>query len=145
MKKHPKDVTIADLGTLATKDLLAVYNHHAPEPIARFADHPSGFRRTKALLEALSPKAAHPTTTAPKPVATTKTPKTPKPASEPKVRSKVLVARVGAANDLTEYHSVLAAFKALKLPLEKHQRFRRRVKLEGKATFDKFIFTSTKK
>lgn len=152
MKKHPKDVTLADLGTLATKDLLAVYNYHAPEPIARFADHPSAFRRTKNLLESVLGKAA-PKPAAPAEAKPAET-KPPKPrTSEPRRKEgerrkaascTVLVAPTSKPTDTTEYHSVAAAFKALKLPMEKHQRFRREVKVNGKATFDKFIFTSTK-
>lgn len=140
MKKQPQDVTLADLGTLATKDLLAVYNHHADEPIARFADHMSGFRRTKLLLEL---KIAN--GTMPK-AAAAKTPKAKKakPSEGKKASCNVLVSK-GSNSDQTEYHSVAAAFKALKLPMEKHQRFRREVKLNGKATFDQFTFTSAKK
>lgn len=124
--KDLKQATVKDILKLATKDLLAVYNANAPQQIGRFSDHTAAFRRTKALLESLGRGMS-----------------APKPADTKKARTKVLVAPVSKPASTTEYHSVLAAFKALNLPTEKHQRFRRQVKLQGKATFGQFIFTAT--
>lgn len=127
--KDLKQATVKDILKLATKDLLAVYNANAPQPIDRFSDHTAAFRRTKALLESLGRGMS--VTSAPKPTDTKK------------ARTKVLVATVSKPANATEYHSVLAAFKSLHLPIEKHQRFRRQVKLQGKAVFDQYIFTAT--
>lgn len=129
--KKLADFTLTELSKLSTKDLLAVYNASAPEPTKRFADHTSGFQRTKKLWSALQVKA-------PKPIS-----QIDPTLQHKKARCKVLVAPLSKPSDAKEYHSVLAAFKALNLPIEKHQRFRRQVKLNGKASIAQYVFTAT--
>lgn len=127
-----KKVTVRDILKLATKDLLAVYNANAPQPIDRFADHSAAFRRTKTLLESLG-----------RGMNKKEVKMTEQPVENKKAKTKVLVAPIANAAATTEYHSVYAAFVALGLPVVKHQRFRRELKLSGKATFDQYIFTAT--
>lgn len=50
-----------------------------------------------------------------------------------KTKNKVLVNGV-------KYHSVCAAFLALKLPLARHQLFRKKLKIEKKASYDGYEF-----
>jgi hypothetical protein len=129
-KKENKmnNINLKELANLTTKDLLALYNAHASKPIARFGDHTSGFRRTKALLESLGKLSDAKPNVAP---------------TSTKARAKVQVAPISNPQAIKEYHSVLAAFIALGLPIEKHQRLRRQVKLNGKATIAQFIFVAT--
>ncbi len=134
--KELASITLKDLARLSSKDLLTVYNLHALKPISRFADYPSALRRTRALLSLQQST----------PVKLVPSEKFALGAAKPKdkkARTKVFVAPVSKPSDVKEHHSVLAAFKALGLPIAKHQRFRRQLKLSGKATFDQFIFVAT--
>lgn len=135
-------VNLKILASLTTKDLLAFYNAHAEKPIARFADHPSGFRRAKALFDSLL--TSRTAQVEPAPADRTVAHRSEEDRRQ-SARNKVLVAPVSKPTATKEYHSVLAAFKALGLPIVKHQRFRRQVKINGKATFAEFIFTATYK
>ena len=125
-------ITLKELAKLSTKDLLALYNEHAAKPISRFSDHHSGFRRTKDLLESKGATLTPKPTNAAEYVASLK-----------KARNKVLVAPESDREAVKEYHSVYAAFKALGLPIPKHQRFRTLLKRDGSATFAGFVFIAT--
>lgn len=123
-----KEVSIKDLSRLSSKALLEVYNSHASKPITRFADYPSALRRTRELMKSLQGKSPEKIVAAP---------------INKKAKSKVLVSNASTPSLAKQYHSVRAAFIALELPLSKHQRFRRQLKLEGKATFANYLFVAT--
>jgi hypothetical protein len=155
-------VTKDNVSTLSSKDLLALYNAHAPKVVAKFADRKTAEARLlKLAAESYDPnlltgfQARETAKAAPaaKKVATTKTPKEPKvpvnrsaaiaaswsnPATKAKrsERSHVIV-------DKVEYRSVLQAFEELGLDVKKHIAFRIQLKASagGKLAFAGKVFT----
>jgi len=126
----------SNLKNLSAAELLVIYNTHAKKSVARFSDRKSALRRTEALLAELN-ASGKPKVDAPTPAAEAM--------ADRKSRAAVLVSEdpKAARADWKEYSSTMQAFEALKLPMGVHKKFRRKLKLAGKAQIDKFTFEAT--
>lgn len=140
-----------------TSELVKLHNSlvSPTKAVVRFANKETAMRRVQALLDAqtTSPqpagkaKAAKPAKraaaeekpfSAPAPIAGE--PAASKVASAPR-KSTVHVEGPGGP---FEYRSVAVAFKALGLPMGKHQLFRRKLKASGQETIDPYAFHTAK-
>lgn len=120
----------ASLATASTAELLAFYNKHAAQPIARFSDRAAAVRRCWALIDVAVAKEE--AAAAEKPLVEER------PARNgwnyPAIRA-ARTTRDRVAVEGVEYASVRAAFVALGLPLGRHIAFRARLKEVRALTF----------
>lgn len=131
-----------------TSELVKLHNSLVPpaKAVVRFSTKDAAIRRVQALLDAqtASPqsagnaKEAKPAKRTPAPVEGE--PAAPKTSSKPR-QSTVHVEGPGGP---FEYSSVAVAFKALDLPMGKHQLFRRKLKASGTQTIDAYTFHTAK-
>ncbi len=164
-------ITKADIKKSTTAELLAFYNANSNRgPITRFADRATAEKRVRQLIDLMagadSPGSDAPATDqeAPKPSKTAKAktakPKAEKPVAEvdPEAQhakrsasiskswkdsatAQARSARNGCKVSGEVYPSVMAAFRALKLDVKKHQRVRRDMVVNGHTNFSGHRFT----
>lgn len=118
-------VTLSSLSSASTSELVAYYNERAEKPVKKFADRATAEKRVRPFLEADA--ATAPKRTLSEAIAASWT--------RPDVAAARSTRNAVRANG-TEYRSVREAFRALRLPIEKHIPFRMSLKAAGKATFE---------
>lgn len=122
-----KSVSIANISTVATSELVAFYNSRAEKPVKKFVNRATAEARVTAILEADEAAKNAPTRTLSKAIADSW--KNPEIAAKRSTRNSV------KANGV-EYRSVREAFRVLRLPIAKHIPFRMALKAAGKAVFE---------
>jgi hypothetical protein len=106
-----------------TTELVAFYNTHAEKPVKKFVSRAVAEEKVAAIIASL------PTSTTEKKSAAAKASWT-----NETVRA-ARAARHGVKVAGEEYPSVAKAFEALALPMSKHVKFRKELKLAGKLVF----------
>jgi len=122
-----KTVTLANISTVATSELVAFYNARAEKPVKRFSTRATAESRVTEILEADEAAKNAPTRSLSQAIADSW--KNPEIAAKRSTRNSVKA-------DGIEYRSVREAFRTLRLPIAKHIPFRMELKAAGKAVFE---------